>query len=125
MVRVRTRTKFHLGRRGTIVLLFLLGISLLAIGTGLLSRFVKLTNRGVSVEAQVTDIKVTRIAKTTKYIPRISFETLEGETVSIELGINYTSPPSFSKGDKIKIIYLQDDPKTVIMDSFFDNTAFR
>ncbi|NLG88069.1 MAG: DUF3592 domain-containing protein [Clostridiaceae bacterium] len=119
MVTVRTTTKVHLGRRGTIILCSLLGILLLIIGISLMSRSVKFSNRGVSVEARVSDIKVSKSSKSTSYTPHVTFDTLDGETVSVSLNVRYTNRSPYSVGDKVKIIYLQEDPTTVIMDSFF------
>ncbi|NLM28347.1 MAG: DUF3592 domain-containing protein [Clostridiaceae bacterium] len=124
MVRVTTRTKFHLGRRGTIVLCAILGIALILIGIGLLSRSAKFSNKGVSVEAKVSDIKVSKSSKSTTYTPHVTFDTLDGKTVSVSLNVKSTNRSSYSVGDKVKIIYLQEDPTTVIMDSFFNKYGF-
>jgi len=124
MVRVRTRTQVHLGRKGTIMLCSFLGIILLLIGISMMSRTVKFSNRGVSVETKVSDIKVSKSSKSTSYTPHVTFDTLDGETVSVSLNVKYTNRSPYSVGDKVKIIYLQEDPKTVVIDSFFSKYAF-
>lgn len=123
MVRVRTRTQVHLGRRGTIILCSFLGVILLLIGISLMSKTIKMTNRGITVEAQVSNIKVSRTSKTTSYTPEVKFKTLTGDTVSVSLN-KYTGRSPYSVGDNVSIIYLQDDPKTIILDSFFNKYGF-
>ena len=123
MITVKTRTKFHLGRRGTIILCFLLGIALLLAGISLLSKSIEITNNGISVEAQVTNIKTNRIGKKTNYIPEIRFTTPKGETVNVQLEKS-TRPPAYSVGDKVSIIYSQDNPKEVLVDSIFNKYGF-
>lgn len=123
MVTVKTRTKLHLGRRGTIILCSLLGIVLLLVGANLLSKTVKVTSNGISAEAQVTNIKINRICKKTNYTPEIKFTTTNGKTVNVQLEKS-TGSPAYSVGDKVSIIYSQDDPKEVLVDSFFSKYGF-
>lgn len=123
MITVKTKTKFHLSRRGTIILCSLLGIMLLLVGANLFSKTVKITNSGISVEAQVTNIKTSRIGKKTNYTPEIRFTTSKGETINVQLD-KTTRPPAYSVGDKVSIIYSQDDPKEVLVDSIFNKYGF-
>jgi NADH:ubiquinone oxidoreductase subunit 6 (subunit J) len=123
MITVRTRTKFHLGRRGTIILCAILGIVLLLAGINLLSRSIKITNNGISVEAQVTNVKTKRIGRKTSYTPEIRFTTSRGETVNVQLQKS-TGSPAYSVGDKVSIIYSQDDPKKVLVDTVFNKYGF-
>jgi hypothetical protein len=123
MITVKTKTKFHLGRRGTIILCSLLGIALLLVGINLLSKSIEIINNGISVEAQVINIKTNRIGKKISYTPEIRFITQEGETVNAQLEKS-TGHPFYSVGDKVSIIYSQDDPKEVLVDSVFHKYGF-
>ncbi|HEY8500086.1 MAG TPA: DUF3592 domain-containing protein [Clostridia bacterium] len=123
MVRIRTRTRYNLGPKGTIILFSLFGILFLIIGISMLSKTVKMANRGISVAAQVSNVKVSKSSNSTSYTPEVTFKTLAGDTVSVTLNKS-TNRPAHSVGDKVNIIYLEDDPKTIIVDSFFDKYGF-
>lgn len=123
MITVRTRTKFHLGRKGTIILCSFLGIVFLLVGINLLSKSIKLSSDGISVQAQVTDVKTSRIGKNTYYTPEIRFTTPDGETVKVQLD-KTTRAPAYSVGNKVGIIYSQDNPQKVLVDSFFNKYGF-
>lgn len=123
MATVRTRIKIHLGRKGTIILCSLLGIALLLAGISLLSKSIKMINDGISAEAQVINVKTNRIGRKTNYTPEIRFATSEGETVNAQLD-KTTGSPAYSIGDKVSIIYSQDDPKEVLVDSIFNKYGF-
>ncbi|MGE5614980.1 MAG: DUF3592 domain-containing protein [Bacillota bacterium] len=122
-MRIRTRTGIHLGRKGTFFLCLLLGIALLLAGIGLLSRTNRIINNGISVEAQVTNVKVSRSGKNTYYTPEIRFATSEGKTVNTTLN-KTTGSPAYSVGDKVRIIYSKDNPNDILVDSFFNKYGF-
>jgi len=122
-MRIRTRTKIHLGRKGTVLLCFLLGIAFLLIGISVLSRSKRIINNGISVEAQVVNVKVSRMSKKTYYEPEIGFTSLNGETIHAKLG-KTSGSPAYSAGDKVKIIYSKDNPNEIIVDSFFSKYGF-
>jgi hypothetical protein len=123
MATIRTRTRVHLGRKGTILVCLLLGIVFLLIGISVLSRNNKIINNGVSVEAQVVNVNVNRMNKKTYYEPEIRFATVNGETVNAKLNETSGSSP-YSVGDKVKIIYSKDNPNKIIVDSFFSKYGF-
>lgn len=123
MATIRTRARIHLGRKGTILLCLLLGIALLLVGISLLSKSKRIINNGISVEAQVINVKVNRIGKNTYYTPEIRFTTLKGETANAKLDKTSKSP-AYSSGDKVGIIYSKDDPNEILVDSFFNKYGF-
>jgi|LSQX01.2.fsa_nt_gb hypothetical protein len=122
-MKVKTRTKLHLGRRVTTILCFLLVIALLLAGINLLFRSIEITSNGISVEAEVINIKTKRIGQKISYTPEISFTTQRGENVRVQLAKS-TNYPVYSIGDKVGIIYSQVDPKEVLVDSIFNKYGF-
>jgi len=123
MVTIRTRTKFNLGRRGSVILFLLMGILFLAMGAYSLSNTIRIINNGISVEAQVTNIKTKRSSNKTYYTPEIKFTTNKGEVVNTMLDIS-SSSRDYSVGDRISIIYSKDAPKDVILDTAFNKYGF-
>lgn len=119
-----TRTKFHLGRRGSIIMFFLVGVLFLAVGIYLLSNTARMSSNGLSTQAEVVNIKATHNSKKKiEYTPEIRFTTAEGERVNTKLD-KTTRPPAYSVGDEVKIIYTKDKPTDILVDSVFNRYAF-
>jgi len=52
------------------------------------------------------------------YAPRTKFKTMEGETVEFN-SRNSSSPPAYSVGQKVKVLYVPTNPQSASIDSFW------
>jgi hypothetical protein len=88
---------------------------LLSIGVYLWQRATNLISSGNHAEAVV--VRNNFNASEDLYTPIVRFETDKKELIEVEL--NFSVKPKLQEGNKIKIIYHNDNPRDVFIDSTF------
>jgi len=116
----------------SIVLLVLSGTLFLIIGAIVLSNRMSLAKNGIAVEATVIGLEEhyskragtqNKNKTTLTYRPKIEFTTSDGQKIRLVYP-NGSNPPQYSIGDKINIIYSEDNPENIVIDSKFQIYIF-
>ncbi|OQB24220.1 MAG: hypothetical protein BWY11_01294 [Firmicutes bacterium ADurb.Bin182] len=100
------------------VIAAIIGLAFIGLGVFLLNNSLKLVQNGIKTEATVIDYRRDTSGNNVTYKPVVEFKLTSGETIQSidDLG---SSNRQFTKGQKVQIIYMEDDPDNFVINSFF------
>lgn len=97
----------------------LVGIGLL-VGALLLFRSTSsFVDRAARAEGTVVDLVTSRSSDSTTYRPVVQFVSQSGQAVEFTSSSG-SSPPSYSRGEQVEVLYLSSDPQDAKISGFFD-----
>jgi hypothetical protein len=99
-----------------IIILLVAGAGFLFFGVHEFKNSLELKQHGLKTEGTVIDLKKHSSGKKATYMPEIEFITDTGQTVACVYQIS-SSRPTYSVGQRVKIIYSKDNPENFIIDS--------
>lgn len=99
------------------VVLFILGMALLVGGIYLLKDKVAFFNNSIQTEGTIVDVESSTRKNNTYYHPVISFQALDGNTYTILSETGTTSAFDYTKGDKLMVRYIEENPQMAKQDS--------
>ena len=102
---------------GSWVLVLGLGCVLLLIGAVLLWNGIDFARRAEKAQGTVIGLKETRSDRRISYAPMVRFTTHTGMPVHFTSRVS-SSPPAYTKGQTVKVLYDPDSPTIARIDTF-------
>ena len=105
--------------------LIILAITVIVIAIFTLNKYKKISATGVESEGIVFEIEssTTSINTTTLTYPIVRFLTRKNEWITQKASVSIV-PSTYKKGQKIKVVYLEDKPTEFFIKSPLTNTIF-
>jgi hypothetical protein len=114
------------------ILLFLLGLVLIAGSVFLYLKSRKLSKEGVHMDAEIVDVKMKKqtdtdsegYTSTSKMYYPVYRYTYEGKEYIKESNVGVSNKRKYSKGDMIAILFMADSPEKAKVKGFFSQYLF-
>jgi uncharacterized membrane protein len=120
---IRFRSRSRMSPVAGMIIVVVVSLVFITIGVFLLKSNIELANNGIKTEASVIDYRRDMSGKSVIYKPVVEFTLTNGETFQTISDTGSSGRP-YNIGQKIGIIYMEDDPDNFVIDSFFQVYGF-